>query len=298
MIATHHIVGPPKTGRLWECKFWRLLNLQIALHRRLNIVRWTLKSVNLITPLSFRWTSECVHINTYVHPSHTANKMCTATLIFQAKMAGRLCAHSFVFSANKRGCNYVKYTLVSAKIVWTSKTNADSVATTRRRRQHLQTMEARTFPRAGRCRKDAWCCCKCSCCHAHKLSEAFKLANINMRRKDSVDFVAWSYCCRNANNKMRKRCWKAQPNAKRNQTSGIIPEQPCGNARALARRNLQQHGKFHVACVKPTEPILVCGWKTSRGRANSGFPSFLATSNALGVTWWLDTNLIEQFNAS
>ena len=83
---------------------------------------------------------------------------------------------------------------------------------------------------------------------------------------------------------MRKRCWKAQPNAKRNQTSGIIPEQPCGNARTLARRNLQQHGKFHVACVKPTEPILVCGWKTSRGRANSGFPSFLATSNGLGVT--------------
>ena len=106
MIATHHIVGPLEIERLWECKFWRLLNLQISLHRRLNIVRWTLKSVNLITPLSFRRTSECVHINTYVHPSHTANKMCTATLIFQAKMAGRLCAHSFVFSTNKRGIHF------------------------------------------------------------------------------------------------------------------------------------------------------------------------------------------------
>ena len=138
-----------------------------------------------------------------------------------------------------------------------------------------------------------------------KLNETPKLANINMRRKDSVDFVAWSYCkptlalgCNNANNKMRKRCCRARPNARRNPTSGIIPEQPRGNARALARRNLQQHGKFLVACVTPTEPILVCGWKTARGRANSGFPSLLATSNGLGVTWWLNNNLIEQFNAS
>ena len=96
---------------------------------------------------------ECVHI---CHPH------------LSSKTAGHMCAHSFIFSANKRGCNYVQSPLDSAKMGWKSKKFADSIATARRRRQSLQAMEARTFPRAGRCRKDAWCCRKCTCCHAPK----------------------------------------------------------------------------------------------------------------------------------